>query len=102
MKFKQKLSHRSKILKLQVYIFVLFSLLCSNTVFAAKSYKGYSKLPEPPATTKGESIYRESDCTMCHGELGDGEGFLAAGLTPKPRDFTDFLEMNSVPYMAMT
>jgi hypothetical protein len=101
MKLKNKLSHRSKILKLQVYIFILFSLLCSNTAFAVKSYKGYSKLPEPQATTKGESIYRESDCTMCHGELGDGEGFLAAGLTPKPRDFTDFQQMNTVPDMAI-
>ena len=38
---------------------------------------------------------------MCHGELGDGEGFLAAGLTPKPRDFTDFQQMNTVPDMAI-
>ena len=38
---------------------------------------------------------------MCHGELGDGEGFLAAGLLPKPRDFTDFMQMNTVPDMAI-
>ncbi len=88
-------------LKLTVFLSVLFSLLFISEAFAVSSYKGYSKLPAPPATTKGESIYRESDCSMCHGELGDGEGFLAAGLQPKPRDFTSFLEMNTVPDMAI-
>lgn len=86
---------------LKVFFTIFFSLLLVSEAFALKSYKGYSKLPEPPATSKGESIYRESDCSMCHGELGDGEGFLAAGLEPKPRDFTSFLQMNTVPDMAI-
>ena len=68
---------------------------------AGNSYIKYSTLPEPAATTLGESIYRESDCTMCHGELGDGEGFLATGLDPKPRDFTDFLQMERIPDLQM-
>ncbi len=101
MSFKKNLFRNAAILKLPFFLFVLFFLLNSGNAFAAKSYKGYSKLPEPPATTKGESIYRESDCTMCHGEMGDGEGFLAAGLVPKPRDFTDFQEMNTIPDMAI-
>lgn len=88
-------------MKLKVFCALLFSLFLIGEALAVKSYKGYSKLPEPPATTKGESIYRESDCSMCHGEMGDGEGFLAAGLQPKPRDFTSFVEMNTVPDMAM-
>jgi len=58
-------------------------------------------LSELQATSKGESIYKESDFSMCHGELGDGEGFLAAGLLPNPRDFTDFMQMNTVPDMAI-
>ena len=86
---------------LKVFLTLLFSFLLVGEASAAKSYKGYSNLPEPPATTKGESIYRESDCSLCHGEMGDGEGFLAAGLQPKPRDFTSFLQMNTVPDMAM-
>jgi len=101
MNFKKNLFHNAAILKLPFFLIVLLFLLNSGNAFAAKSYKGYSKLPEPPATTKGESIYRESDCSMCHGEMGDGEGFLAAGLQPKPRDFTDFQEMNTVPDMAI-
>jgi mono/diheme cytochrome c family protein len=87
--------------KLKVLFAILFSFFLISDALAAKSYKGYSKLPEPPATTIGESIYRESDCSMCHGEMGDGEGFLAAGLEPKPRDFTSFLQMNTVPDMAI-
>ncbi len=90
-----------RILKVKLFFAVLFTLFFVSEAFAAKSYKGYSKLPEPPATTEGESIYRESDCSLCHGEMGDGEGFLAAGLTPKPRDFTSFIQMNTVPDMAM-
>jgi mono/diheme cytochrome c family protein len=86
---------------LKIFLTLLFSFLLVGEASAVKSYKGYSKLPEPPATTKGESIYRESDCSLCHGEMGDGEGFLAAGLQPKPRDFTSFLQMNTVPDMAM-
>lgn len=86
---------------MKIFFTVLFSLFFISEVFAAKSFEGYSKLPEPPATSKGESIYKESDCSMCHGEMGDGEGFLAAGLQPKPRDFTSFLQMNAVPDMAM-
>ncbi|MBT3924146.1 MAG: cytochrome c, partial [Nitrospina sp.] len=86
---------------MKVFFTVLLSLFLVSEAFAVKSYKGYSKLPEPPATSKGESIYKESDCSMCHGEMGDGEGFLAAGLEPKPRDFTNFLQMNTVTDMSM-
>lgn len=86
---------------LKIFFIALFSLFLASEAFAVKSFKGYSKLPEAKATTKGESIYKESDCSMCHGEMGDGEGFLAAGLQPKPRDFTNFMQMNTVPDMAM-
>ena len=100
MSIKNILSFQKKAFGLKVF-FLLLSFFFTSEAFAIKSYKGYSKLPEPPATTIGESIYRESDCSMCHGEMGDGEGFLAAGLEPKPRDFTDFQEMNTVPDMAI-
>jgi hypothetical protein len=101
MDVKNKLSLSGRILNLKILFTLLFSLLFLSEASAIKSYKGYSKLPEPMATSKGESIYKESDCSMCHGELGDGEGFLAAGLQPKPRDFTDFMQMNTVPDMAI-
>jgi hypothetical protein len=68
---------------------VLVSILVSwSQVYAIGTYEEFTKLPQPPATSKGELIYQESNCAMCHGEMGDGEGFLAVGLDPKPRDFT--------------
>ena len=76
---------------LKVFLTLLFSFLLVGEASAAKSYKGYSNLPEPPATTKGESIYRESDCSLCHGEMGDGEGFLAAGLIAADSNIPDRL-----------
>ncbi len=37
---------------------------------------------------KGRQIYSEN-CTMCHGENGDGNGHAAAAIkNPKPCDFT--------------
>ena len=74
-------------------------------------------MPSPPNPLKGTanclnplqrakvSLFTRNQtapCATCHGEMGDGEGFLAAGLQPKPRDFTDFLQMNTVPDMAIT
>jgi mono/diheme cytochrome c family protein len=101
MSIENKLFIPERALKLKLFFTILFSIFLVSEAFAVKSYKGYSKLPEPPATSIGESIYRESDCSMCHGEMGDGEGFLAAGLEPNPRDFTSFLQMNTVPDMAI-
>jgi cytochrome c oxidase cbb3-type subunit 2 len=50
-------------------------------------------LPEIPqgirdhdAMKAGQDIYKKQ-CTPCHGILGDGKGFLAAGFLVKPRDF---------------
>lgn len=38
---------------------------------------------------KGKKLYESSDCVTCHGIDGKGNGPAAAGLNPKPRDFTD-------------
>jgi len=35
----------------------------------------------------GRAVY-SANCVMCHGVNGDGQGQLAPGLNPKPRDFT--------------
>jgi cytochrome c len=31
--------------------------------------------------TEGESIYKESDCSLCHGEMGDGVDISSGGNT---------------------
>ncbi len=36
---------------------------------------------------QGAQVYR-SRCALCHGRAGDGRGAGAAGLTPRPADFT--------------
>ncbi|MFQ5900726.1 MAG: c-type cytochrome [Thermodesulfobacteriota bacterium] len=36
----------------------------------------------------GARIYKNS-CMVCHGENGDGKGFLERSLNPKPANFTD-------------
>ena len=35
----------------------------------------------------GEALYKEH-CSVCHGDKGEGDGFAAKFLDPKPRDFT--------------
>ena len=46
-------------------------------------------LKDPNVVVQGELLYREKGCANCHGEKGDGDGPLSAGLNPKPVDFTD-------------
>jgi mono/diheme cytochrome c family protein len=36
-------------------------------------------------------------CAMCHGNAGDGQGFMGAALVPPPRNFTCGEMMNDVP-----
>jgi len=40
------------------------------------------------AMTEAKGIF-ETRCATCHGSGGKGDGAAAAGLTPKPRDFSD-------------
>ena len=77
-------------------IFGIFFILTGFT-----SYKEYKDFPEPLPTSEGQLIYQEMGCPMCHGHNGQGDGFLAQGLDPKPRNFTSYEEMISVPYQSM-
>jgi len=83
-------------MKNTAFILSLFFIITGFT-----SYRGYQEFPEPLPTTEGQLIYEEMGCVMCHGHQGMGDGFLAAGLDPKPRDFTSYEEMNRVPYQSM-
>jgi high-affinity iron transporter len=42
----------------------------------------------PPSLAQGAVVYR-SNCAGCHGDLGRGDGPLAAGLEPKPANLAD-------------
>jgi mono/diheme cytochrome c family protein len=37
---------------------------------------------------KGKTVFA-TNCAMCHGDAGKGDGAAAAALVPKPRNFTD-------------
>jgi hypothetical protein len=65
------------------------------------NYKEYKNFPEPKPTSKGQLIFQEMGCPMCHGHNGRGNGFLAQGLEPRPRNFTSFEQMKGVPYQSM-
>lgn len=43
--------------------------------------------PNPDLLARGKAVYAQT-CATCHGAEGRGDGPGAAGLTPKPRNFT--------------
>jgi mono/diheme cytochrome c family protein len=49
----------------------------------------------------GERIYRgksgDTSCITCHGEKGDGKGYLASQFDPRPRNFTCAKTVNDIP-----
>lgn len=84
---------------------ILFSLILLSfaiNVSALTTYKGgINVLPEPLPESAGQLIYEEMGCPICHGHQGDGDGFLAEGLSPKPRDFVDLEMMSRLSDMTM-
>jgi mono/diheme cytochrome c family protein len=44
--------------------------------------------PSPESMARAKKLFGY-DCTMCHGENGDGKGDLAGDFKTKPRDYTD-------------
>jgi cytochrome c2 len=75
--------------------------LFASSAHAMTTYRGYSNLPEPQPTSEGQLLYQEMGCVMCHGIHGDGDGFMAEGLHPKPRNFTSFEQMSRLPDQQM-
>ena len=44
-------------------------------------------LPGLAQESAGKAVY-DKYCSQCHGDMGDGEGYAAAFVLPKPRNFT--------------
>ena len=83
-------------------LFILILLFFAIDVSALTNYKGGTNiLPEPLPDSAGQLIYEEMGCSICHGHQGGGDGFMAEGLTPKPRNFTDFKVMSRLSDMTM-
>ncbi len=71
--------------KSRAFIAVLVALLC-----AALTGQGRAAAPDVGSESQRESgkkLYLKY-CSQCHGEKGDGEGYAAVHLRPKPRNFT--------------
>lgn len=81
-------------------IFVLSFAVNAQALTSAKG--GVNVLPEPLPESDGQLIYEEMGCPICHGHQGGGDGFMAEGLTPKPRNFTDFKVMSRLSDMTMS
>lgn len=49
----------------------------------------------------GKALFQQTAqpvaCAMCHGNKGDGQGFMGAGLIPQPRNFTCGAMMKDIP-----
>ena len=55
-------------------------------------------LPEADRMKRGEKTYM-AECAVCHGETGNGAGYLADGFDVKPRDFRQAAyKFRSTPY----
>ncbi|MFQ5444095.1 MAG: c-type cytochrome, partial [Nitrospinales bacterium] len=69
------------------------------------SRKYYSRKNPLPASEEhwnaGKILYHEkakpTPCRMCHGIRGNGNGKLAVGMEPPPRNFTCFEMMKELP-----
>ena len=84
------------------FLFSLILLSFAINVSALTTYKGGTNiLPEPLPDSAGQLIYEEMGCSICHGHQGGGDGFMAEGLTPKPRNFTDFKVMSRLADITM-
>lgn len=64
---------------------------CQGTAPAPGREAAEGVLPDPATgynLREGKQVFQHY-CAPCHGEEGDGHGFNAYSLDPKPRDLTD-------------
>lgn len=66
-------------MKSNTYLLLATIFLAQGTVFAAPA-------ESPALIEKGKSSFK-MNCTICHGDNGDGNGPAGAVMKPKPRNF---------------
>lgn len=64
-----------------VLLLAIVSLMSSTVSFAAAAPKS-----SPALLAKGKAAFT-TNCALCHGEKGDGNGPAGMALNPKPRNF---------------
>ena len=65
---------------LNISLFVVATILLSQFAFAGAPMK------TPDLVAKGEKSYK-TNCSICHGDKGDGNGPAGGSLVPKARNF---------------
>jgi len=71
---------------------MFLSSVAAQTDNAWKAPKSAIKIKNPlakivSASEKGEALFK-TNCVMCHGEKGKGDGVAAVALSPKPADLS--------------
>lgn len=70
------------------YSLIRNSFLVATLIFPALSFSGEAKrIEETPALLEKGKISYTTNCLVCHGEKGDGNGPAGAVMNPKPRNF---------------
>src|SRR4051812_31376383 len=70
---------------LAAYAVVLIAALCVGTTRSVRAARAQARIDAQHGT--GRTVYLKN-CSQCHGEKGDGEGYAAPHLRPRPRNFT--------------
>jgi mono/diheme cytochrome c family protein len=107
----------NKLLYFLITILVFFLFLINTTSLALaedciqkretpkapdKIYKLVNPLGHKPENiSAGEKLYQKEakplTCAQCHGPKGKGDGVIAKGMNPKPRDFSCSAMMKDIP-----
>lgn len=76
-------------MKLVAAMMIVFGFAALITLSAGVSAAPAPKVPKstPQLIEKGKAAYA-TNCEMCHGSKGDGNGPAGAAMNPKPRDFS--------------
>lgn len=70
-------------------------LIFTIGLFWAAGYFSASYAAEPNPIKDGEELYQKN-CSVCHGDKGDGNTWVSHELNPKPKNFTDPLVIKTL------
>ena len=66
---------------------LLFTAWCAALTVSSRAGAAVPDTGTDAQKEAGKKLYLKY-CSQCHGEKGDGEGYAAAHLRPRPRNFT--------------